>query len=93
MAEIFDINENDPHEVAELICLNCHKRAIWVYSADTLLKELECRNCGTVGLMIKTGQTLPDNDICNKCQLFDNKCKIHLEKPIDGYCAYFVEKH
>ena len=49
--------ENQPYEVAELICLGCHQRWIGVYPVSTTLKELECK-CGTVGLVIKTGQTI-----------------------------------
>lgn len=53
----FDKDKNTPHEVAELICLGCHKRWIGVYPAATLLKDMECK-CGRVGSIIKTGQTL-----------------------------------
>lgn len=47
-------------EVSELICLKCLKRAIHVYNNKTPLKELECE-CGEVGYMIKTGQTIEDS--------------------------------
>ena len=59
MEKITDIEANLPHEVAELICLNCHSRAIHVYPQSTLLKNLECK-CGITGLLIQTGQTLED---------------------------------
>ena len=59
MAKIQSIEENLPHEVAELICLNCHRRWIGVYPQKTLLKDLECK-CGAVGYVIKTGQTLSE---------------------------------
>lgn len=59
MQTIKDIEENLPHEVAELICLNCHQRWIGVYPQATPLKNLEC-TCGVVGMVIKTGQTLPE---------------------------------
>ena len=53
------VAENEPHEVAELICLKCFDRAIHVYPEKTLLKRLQCR-CGEVGYLIKTGQTLEE---------------------------------
>lgn len=59
MAQIIDIEENEPHEVAEVICLKCLHRWIAVYPEKTLLKNLECK-CGCVGYVIKTGQTLFD---------------------------------
>ena len=59
MAKIVDINENTPHEVAEVVCLNCYKRWIAVYSTRTLLKDLEC-TCGCKGKVIKTGQTIDE---------------------------------
>lgn len=59
MADIIDINKNQPHEVAELMCIKCYHRYIGVYPQATLLKDLECENCGK-GFIIKTGQTLDD---------------------------------
>ena len=61
MGTISEIECNLPHEVAELICLNCHKRWIGAYPQKTLLKDLKCK-CGAKGLVIKTGQTLEDED-------------------------------
>lgn len=55
------IEDNLTHEVAELICLKCFHRWVGVYPEDTPLKSLEC-DCGKVGYVIKTGQTLPDVD-------------------------------
>lgn len=59
MAEIFDIEEAKPHEVAELICLKCLHRWIGVYPETTLLKDIECK-CGATGAVIKTGQTIQE---------------------------------
>lgn len=59
MAEIFDIEEAMPREVAELICLKCLHRWIGVYSADLPLKHIRC-TCGEVGAVIKTGQTIQE---------------------------------
>lgn len=55
--EVIDISERQPHEVAELICIKCLHRYIGVYPQATLLKDLECENCGK-GFIIKTGQTI-----------------------------------
>lgn len=51
MADIIDISANEPHEIAELICILCH-----------LLKDIECK-CGAVGCVIKTGQTLEEKEV------------------------------
>ena len=51
--------ENEPHEVAELICLKCLNRAIHVYPEKVMLKHLQCK-CGETGFLIKTGQTLEE---------------------------------
>lgn len=56
MAEIFDIEDAMPQEVAELVCLKCLHRWIGVYPADLPLKHILC-TCGEVGAVIKTGQT------------------------------------
>ena len=55
------IENNIEHEVAELICLKCHRRWIGVYPSELPLNQLECK-CGEIGYVIKTGQTLPDVD-------------------------------
>lgn len=49
------------HEVSELICLKCLSRWIGVYPKQIPLKNLECQ-CGAVGFVIKTGQTLPESE-------------------------------
>ena len=54
-------SENEPHEVAELICLKCLNRAIHVYPEKMPMKYLQCK-CGEVGYLIKTGQTLEEVD-------------------------------
>lgn len=55
---IDDINDYKPHETAEVMCCGCGHRWIAVYPETTLLKDLECPECGKVGLVFKTGQTL-----------------------------------
>ena len=59
---IVNIEEYTPHEVAELICLKCNTRWIGVYPQNTLLKDIECK-CGEKGLVIKTGQTLGNQEV------------------------------
>lgn len=58
MAKTVDINENTPHKVSEVVCLNCKKRWIAVRPEKTLLKELECPSCGLQGYAIETGETI-----------------------------------
>lgn len=60
MGKIIDIAENQPHEVAELICLKCFNRWIGVYPEKTSLKMLQCKCCGATRYVIKTGQTIPE---------------------------------
>ena len=59
MAEIFDIEEAKPHEVAELVCLKCLHRWMGVWSVELPLKYIRC-TCGEVGFVIKTGQTIEE---------------------------------
>jgi len=59
MAELLHIEDAMPHEVAELICLKCLHRWVGVYPETTLLKDIECK-CGTIGAVIKTGQTIQE---------------------------------
>lgn len=54
---IIDINENRPHEVSEVICVRCGRRWIAVRPEGTLLKDLECPDCGA-GYVIKTGEAI-----------------------------------
>lgn len=61
MAKIIDINADKPHEVCELICVKCGYRYIGVYPQGTLLKDLECPNCGK-GYIIKTGQNIESEE-------------------------------
>lgn len=65
MIDVFDGVENNedlPHEVAELICLRCLHRWIGVYPQELNLADMECK-CGTIGYIIKTGQTLPESEV------------------------------
>lgn len=58
---IIPIEANQAHCVAELICVRCGKRWIGVWPEKTLLKELECENCGP-GFVIKTGQDVEESE-------------------------------
>ena len=53
---VIDINANEPHEVAEVICVRCLYRYIAVMPEFSPLKDLECPKCRKRGGIIKTGQ-------------------------------------
>jgi hypothetical protein len=57
---IIDILANQPHIVAECICVKCLARFIDVRPEGVLLKDMECPECGNVGCVIQTGQPLED---------------------------------
>lgn len=46
-----------PNTVSEVICVKCAMRWIAVRPVKTLLKDLECSNCGK-GFVIETGQEI-----------------------------------
>ena len=52
------IEENMPHTVSEVICINCKYRWIAVRPTDTLLKDLECPKCRQQGYVIETGEQI-----------------------------------
>lgn len=54
---IESIDSRKPHSVSEVICVKCGKRWVSVRPEGTLLKRLECENCGA-GYVIETGQIL-----------------------------------
>ena len=60
--KIIGIEENQPHLVAQCMCVNCLRRWIDVRPEDVWLKDLECPGCGKVGFVIQTGQPLPEDD-------------------------------
>lgn len=55
------IEENMPHKVSEVICINCKHRWIAVRPTNTLLKSLECPKCGKQGFVIETGEVINEN--------------------------------
>lgn len=88
------IEENIEHEVAELICLNCHQRWIGVYPSEVPLKDIECK-CGVKGLVIKTGQTLPkvSNETMEKDARFQNMVNMWGRKiAIEKYNTFILGK-
>jgi ribosomal protein S27E len=54
---IVDIDSREPHAVSEVICVKCGARWVSVRPEKTLLKKIECKNCGA-GYVIETGQIL-----------------------------------
>ena len=62
MSNIIDISAKEPHLVCEVIDLKCHHRWIAVFPEKTMLKQLECPKCRSVGFVIKTGQELEEGD-------------------------------
>lgn len=61
MGNITYIDERMPHVVSEVICVKCCKRWISVRPQETLLKHIECPNCGA-GAIIETGQEIKEGD-------------------------------
>ena len=57
-----DLYDDEPHEVSELICIACRRRWIGVYPLTLHLQDIECK-CGQIGFVIKTGQTLTEEDL------------------------------
>lgn len=58
MAEIHNIEENMPHKVSEVICINCKHRWMAVRPCACQLKDLECPNCHEQGYVIETGEIM-----------------------------------
>ena len=50
--------DEDPHKVSEVMCVKCCKRWIAARPVTTLLKELECPQCGKQGFAIETGEEI-----------------------------------
>ena len=57
LEKVIGIDAKQSHAVSEVICVKCGKRWISVRPEKTLLKDLECENCGQ-GYVIETGQIL-----------------------------------
>ena len=93
MSKIYDIDQNSPHEIMEVMCVKCYSRWIAVFPTGTLLKDLECPTCNNQGFVIATGQPLPDEENCNNCEHYINKkCIANLH--FDEYfgCDYYRKR-
>lgn len=55
---VVDFEANLPHEVKELICIDCKHRFIDVSPCGLVLKDMVCPECGKTGYLICTGQDL-----------------------------------
>lgn len=62
MSEIHYIEENLPHKVSEVICIECKHRRIAVRPCACKLKDLECPRCGINGYVIETGEIINTED-------------------------------
>lgn len=58
---VVSLDERTPYEVSEVICVRCCERWISVRPQKTLLKDIECPNCGK-GYVIKTGEEMQDDN-------------------------------
>lgn len=58
---VHDLDRKRPHKVSEVICVKCGKRWLSVRPVGTLLKWIECENCGQ-GYVIETGENLEEGD-------------------------------
>ena len=59
-ANEIDINDNIPHTVSEVICINCKHRWIAVRPSKCKLKNLECSRCHQQGYVIETGEVFEE---------------------------------
>ena len=57
LQKLTEVVRDEPHKVSEVICVKCGKRWIAVRPEVTLLKQLECENCGC-GYVIETGEIM-----------------------------------
>ena len=57
MGEVINSNDKQLYVVSEVICVQCCKRWISVRPEKTMLKDIECPNCGK-GAVIETGQSI-----------------------------------
>lgn len=55
---IVDLDDMRPSKVSEVICVKCGRRWLSVRPLGTLLKKLECPQCGQQGYVIETGEDL-----------------------------------
>jgi hypothetical protein len=54
--------ENQPHEVCEVMCWHCGDRHISVHPYKTIpMRDWPCPKCGKAGGMFRTGQPVDDD--------------------------------
>ena len=53
-----------PHKVSEVICVKCGRRWLCVRPYDTLLKDIECPDCGA-GYVVETGEVMDNPEAGN----------------------------
>ena len=58
MSNVISIESNLSHKMSEVICVKCGHRYICVRPEVTLLKNLECGDCGKIGFIIETGEEI-----------------------------------
>lgn len=56
MADIHTIEENLPHRIHEVMCVECKRRWLAVSPVTVLLRDYECSN-GHIGFVVATGCT------------------------------------
>ena len=57
----FADEEDKPHKVSMVVCLNCGKRWVAVRPLGTKLTDLECPQCHIQGAATETGEELEDD--------------------------------
>lgn len=60
MSKVVYIEEQMPHKVSEVICINCKHRWIAVRPCISRLKDLECAGCHKQGCVIETGEVFEE---------------------------------
>lgn len=49
------LDEHRPHVRSEVICVKCHYRAVAIFPARVLLRDIICGGCGEMEGLITTG--------------------------------------
>ena len=83
------LEDYKPHTVSEVICIRCGKRWICVRPSETLLKDLECPDCGESGFVVETGQEL-NAFPCADCGHWHGECRLRIHD-VDN-CEYYKRR-
>ena len=62
MGKILDFTEYKPHKVSEVVCLKCLHRWLASRPCETILVELECPECRSIGFTIETGEEINESE-------------------------------